>query len=525
MTEEAAPGGAVNAPGGALRAVKNSAFGMVEFAWPIVPSVVVTPLLVSALGVSAFGVLSIMAVAIGFLGLLDLGIGGAAVRAIAQHAERRDLESAARVVGTAVTAYFVIGLFGGTALALAVPFLVTQVLGIPSDLQAAASLAFYVSALGFPVTMAIGAFAAVPKALQRFDLSVRVSVPFATISPVVTLFVVRQGFGLPGIAISSLCMNVTAGVIYFLVSRRLLDGAPIRPGIDGALLRGLASFGGWFLVASFGVAILYQLDKLLIGSFLGIAAVTYYVVPGNLANRIQGFMGAATLVVFPVSAAMSARGDMALLSRLYRDGTRLTFILSAMLGVPMAVFAEPFLRYWMGPEFAQHSWVVMVLLVATYVLLGLAGVAWGLAFGMGRARINAMFALLMGAIDVGLFLVLVGPYQLTGAAVAYLASAVIGVPIVIGYVERNVLGFRGWEYLFQYARVLPAIAVQVVLAIALQLIARNLLLTLVAMALSAAALPILYLLLGLATPGDRALLGQVAARLKPRQGRISSEES
>ena len=516
MAQEVSRIGADNAPGRAVKAAGNAIFGMIEFAWPIVPSLVVTPLLVRGLGESAFGVLSIMAVTMGFLGLLDLGIGGAAIRTIAQQAERGDLDSAGKVLGTAVTTYFLIGLFGGTALALAVPLLVGPILSVPVDLRDAASAAFYVSAAGFPVTMAIGAFAAVPKAMQRFDLSMRVSVVFATIGPLLALAVVSAGLGLPGVAVSTVLLNVAAGTVYFGVSRRLLPGAAIRPGIDVALLRGLAAFGGWFLVASFGVTILYQLDKVLVGSFLGVAAVTYYVVPGNLANRIQGFMGAATLVIFPISAALSARGDTAVLHRLYRDGTRMTFMLSAMLGVPMAVFAEPFLRHWMGPDFAGHSWIVMVLLVGTYVLLGLAGVAWGLAFGLGRARINATFALLMGAIDIGLFLVLVGPYQLTGAAAAYLASAAIGVPMVIGYVERKVLGFRGWDYLIQYARVLPAVAAQVALAIALTLVARSLPLTLVAMALTAAALPILYLLLGLATASDRALLGQMVARFKPR---------
>jgi O-antigen/teichoic acid export membrane protein len=249
---------------------------------------------------------------------------------------------------------------------------------------------------------------------------------------------------------------------------------------------------------------------------LGVAAITYYVVPGNLANRIQGFMGSATLVVFPVSAALSARGDTALLTRLYRDGTRLTFLLAAAIGVPMALFAEPFLRFWMGADFAAHSAVVMVLLVGTYVLLGLAGIAWGVSFGLGRARINAFFALFMGAVDIGLFLVLVGPYQIVGAAAAYLISAAIGVPIVIIYVERKVLQLRGWEWILQYARVIPAVVLQMAAALALHLMAVNLFLTLAAMATTAAALPILYLVLGLATAGDRALVAQMMARLKPR---------
>ena len=182
----------------------------------------------------------------------------------------------------------------------------------------------------------------------------------------------------------------------------------------------------------------------------------------------------------------------------------------------MAVFAGPFLRYWIGSEFAERSTVPMMLLVATYLCLGLTGVVWGLSFGAGKARINAFFSVGMGIADIGLFLLLVGPYQIVGAAAAYLTSAAIGCPVFIYCVERRVMGLSGFEFLRQYLRVVPVVLLQALLAVGLYQVALNLPATLCAMAATAAALPILYLVLGLATAGDRALLGQLTGRLKPR---------
>ena len=159
MAEEAPSVAAAKGPGMALRAVKNSAYAIVEYAWPIALSIIVTPYIVRGLGTSAYGVLSIAAVTLGFFGLLDLGIGGAAIRAFAQHLERDDGEAAAKVLGTVVTAYLLIGAIGATAIALATPVLVSHVLSIPLDLQPAARVTFYVSAVGFPVALIVGAFA------------------------------------------------------------------------------------------------------------------------------------------------------------------------------------------------------------------------------------------------------------------------------------------------------------------------------------------------------------------------------
>jgi O-antigen/teichoic acid export membrane protein len=486
----------------------------VEFGWPIVVALIVTPIVVNGLGPSAFGVLTLLAVTLGLFGLLDLGIGGSAMRAVAQHAERQDLDGAARVMGTVVTAYVGLGILGSAVIALATPFLVSELLSIPDELQPAATLAFYVSAAGFPVSLLVGAFAAVPKAFQRFDLSTRVSLAFSTVAPVATVALVVSGYGLPVIAAASLGVNVVMGIVYYRVARRLLGMRRLPWGVDVALLRDLARFGGWFITASIGVTILYQLDKVLLGSLLSVAAVTYYVVPGGLANRIQGAVGAATQVVFPASSAMFARGDRDALARLYRDGTRMSFLLAAALGVPLAVYADRFLLHWLGPEFAERSSLVMVLLVGTYMLLGLTGVAWGLGFGSGRAKVNALFVLGMAGLDVGLLLVLVGPFEITGAAMAYLISAALGAPALIGYVERNILGLGGGEFLAQYARVLPAVALQVLVAIVLRGLAVGLAPTVALMGATALALPVLYLLLGLATPGDRALLNQLIGRVR-----------
>src|ERR1035437_6216961 len=199
MPEEAPPATAANSPGEAWRAVKNSAYAIVQYAWPIALAILITPYVVRGLGNSAYGVLSIAAVTLGFFGLLDLGIGGAAIRAVAQHLEQGDREGAARVLGTVVTTYLFIGAIGATALVLATPVLVTHVLSIPPDLQPAATVAFYVSAAGFPVTLVVGAFASVPISAQRFDLATKVSIVFSTLSPIVMLIMVAAKFGLTGV--------------------------------------------------------------------------------------------------------------------------------------------------------------------------------------------------------------------------------------------------------------------------------------------------------------------------------------
>ncbi|MHB1340735.1 MAG: oligosaccharide flippase family protein [Coriobacteriia bacterium] len=514
LTIESELSGNSSTPGLAWRTLKNSLWSMLEFGWPILVSLVATPFIVRSLGADAYGVLSIVAVTIGFLGMLDLGIGGAALRAIAQASERGDSDRIGRVLGTVTLFYIVVGLAGAAFLVASTPWLISSVLDVPLSLRAEAETAFYVASFGFLVSLVLGAFSAVPKALQRFDITTKMSIVLGTFSTALVVCALLLGLGLRGVIAAQVAMNVTAGVAYYFAARRLVPGLHVAPSLDRALLRELIAFGGYFLVANLGVQLLYQVDKLLVGGLVSVAAVTFYVVPGNITQKLQQLMGAAAQVIFPVSSALAAKDDRETIGRLYSDATRLIFLLGASISVALIVFARPFLQYWMGGDFAAQSSTVMVLLGLTYLLLGLTGPAWGTALGVGSARTNAIFATGMGVVDVALFLVLTPRFGIIGSAVAYLIVAAVGMPALAWYVERRLVGLSGFRFLKQYIRPLGAAVPAAAAALALRNLAVGVLPTLALMALTFALTPALYFGLRLAEPRDRQMAAMILARIR-----------
>jgi O-antigen/teichoic acid export membrane protein len=335
-----------------------------------------------------------------------------------------------------------------------------------------------------------------------------------TATTALTLILLAMGEGLLAVVVSGLVLNIIAIPVMYMMARRVLPSLRVLPRFSWAVFRELMTFGTAFLLSSMGVVLLYQADKLLLGSILGVAAVTYYVVPGGLAQRIQGLVAAATSIVFPVSSALFESGDHDALRRLYSEGTRLVYILVVMTAVPMAVFADKFLLYWMGAEIARNSALAMVLLVGTYSILGASAIPWGIANGSGRAGINAFFTLAIAAADIGLFLLWIRPYGVAGAAAAYLVSAAIGVPLLTGFLERRVLGLSG----FRGAQIfLPVAAVgllQAVVALPLRFGAVNLWATMGLMILSALTFPMGYWVFGLVQDGDRRLVSLLLQRFK-----------
>jgi len=510
-------------PGLAWRTLKNSFYGMVEFGWPILVALVASPYIVRTLGDDAYGLLSIVGVTLGFFGFLDLGIGGAATRQIAAYYAQEDLEGINTVISTVLVFYLAIGLFGGMTILALTDVMVTKWLSIPIQYVGAARVAFYISAPALTVSLVLGVLGAIPRALQRFDIASKATIVLNTMTTALTLVLLAMGEGLLAVVISGLVLNIVAIPVMFRLARGVLPSLRVVPRFSWKVFRELMTFGTAFLLSSMGVALLYQADKLLLGSMLGVAAVTYYVVPGALAQRIQGLVAAATNIAFPVSSALFESGDYDALRRLYSEGTRLVYILVVMIAVPMAVFADKFLLFWMGAEMARNSGLAMVLLVGTYSILGVSAIPWGIANGSGRASINAAFTLAIAVADIALFVLWVRPYGVVGAAAAYLVSAAVGVPILVWFIERRVVGLSG----FAGVRILLPIAgvglLQVVLALILRVAAVNLWATMGLMVLSALTFPLGYWAFGLVQDGDRRLVSLLLNRIRGASPTASPE--
>lgn len=496
------------------RTVKNSIYSMLEFGWPIIIALFASPFIVHHLGPDAYGVLSIVGITLGVFGFLDLGMGGAAIRQFAERYERGDTDGFNRVLATVMAFYLIIGSVGALLIAVMTNPLVTRLLSIPKSLQSIASFAFYLSALGFMFALVNGMFGSIPKAIQRYDVATKLNVVLGTVNTLTTVGILYLGYGLREVTIGSLVVTVITLPAAFFIAKRLVPTLRVRPHLDVPLLKELSTFGGYFLLSSIGVTLLYQLDKLLIGSFLGVAAVTYYVVPGNLAQKIQGLIGAAAAVAFPVSSALLGTGQRDQLLKLYREGTRMAFILATAIAVPMAVFSHRFLTTWMGAEVAGHSSLVYVLLIATYYLLGVTSVPWNISFGSGRAQVNAIFTFGIAFADIAVFLLLIKPFGIVGAAAAYLLSAVVGVPVLISYIERKVIGLSGLEYVKIWWRIGLVGVLQGILAWLALPLAVNVYATLALMAASAVSFLGIYVLLGFWTEGDKRLLTMVVERFR-----------
>ena len=117
---------------------------------PLAVGLVAIPTLTRYLGEARFGLLALMWTIIGYFSLLDLGLGRATTKFVAEALGAGDAPHARRVAGFTAAGQTALGVLGGLVLAAAGPWLVAHLLRVPAGLRGEAEHAFRWLALSIP---------------------------------------------------------------------------------------------------------------------------------------------------------------------------------------------------------------------------------------------------------------------------------------------------------------------------------------------------------------------------------------
>jgi len=405
----------VTATSATPRALKtNVAINVLGAIIPLFVALVTVPIYVHHIGDARYGVLSIVWVLLGYFGFLDLGLSRAAANALAK---LRDAPQSvrARVLVTALALNIALGIVGSLCLFILGGYFLLHVVALPESLKPEIVQAFpWVVGL-FPLALVSGVGIGALESRERFLLANVLQVAGTSLGQIVPVTL--------AVAVSpSLAVLVPAAVMTRALTLAAIlitvyhDEGPLSILIfDSKQARRLLSYGGWITVSSLISPILVSLDQFVIGSVLGVVAVTHYSVPMSLVLRSQVFAGALSRTLFPRmsnSGPEDARrlASRALMSLAYGYGA---------ICAPAIVVTPAFFRYWIGADFSLVAAPVAEILFFGAWINGLAFIPYGLLQGQGRPSVTGKLHLAEVLPFVGILWSFTSAFGISGAAAAW----------------------------------------------------------------------------------------------------------
>jgi O-antigen/teichoic acid export membrane protein len=148
--------------------VRNTVWNLLGQVLPLAAGILVVPLLVRELNVDRFGLLSLVWIVIGYFGLLDLGIGRALTKLVADKLGAEEMEAIPPLVWTSLLLMLLLGVIGSIIALVFSPWLIYHELKVPVSLQDEALTSFLILAASIPVVTVTSGLRGILEAQQRF---------------------------------------------------------------------------------------------------------------------------------------------------------------------------------------------------------------------------------------------------------------------------------------------------------------------------------------------------------------------
>jgi O-antigen/teichoic acid export membrane protein len=396
---------------------KNTALNIVGRALPLLVGVVAVPVVLKSLGAERFGLLSLAWTIVAYFTTFDFGLDRATTKFVAEALGRGEPERVPSIVWAAVITQSCIGLFAGTLLALATPLLVDHFLRISPHLVSQARLILFLLAAVVPVMIVTDSFQGVLEASQRFGIIQLLRVPNSLSTYLVPMVGALFGWSLATIVLSIVMCRVAVLAGYFCACASLYPGMRRITLPKWVILRPLVAFGGWIAIASSIYPVLTYLDRILIGGFVGVEKLAFYVVPADLVSRLGVFPTSAGETLFPAfsTALVSDRGRI---PQLFRRGVKFMLLIVGPFAAVVFLWAPDILRLWVGDTYAARGAGVARILACGLLINSLAWVPVAMLEASGRADLVAKAEMICFPFYVGLTYLLTRTFGITGAAFA-----------------------------------------------------------------------------------------------------------
>jgi O-antigen/teichoic acid export membrane protein len=405
--------------------IKNTLYNTIGKFWGILVVLFLTPYIVSRLGVERYGIWALITSLVGYIGFLDLGVGGSFARYIAEYYTQKDYSKLNQVINTGFL--FCLGLaFILIPLALFFTEPLLMFLKLDPSTYPEIKSVFFWGVVIFSLSNATFVFESVQTGLQRMEITNIVAVVLTIPYALGFILFLELGYGLKGLMILIGIMWMIQTLINFFIAKKILPQFSFNPFLfKKEMFSELLRFGIKLQISRLSQLISFQVDKLLITYFLSVGMVTFYDLGAKITGSIRKLPLLLASALVPASAEIFAKGDKESLSKLYFRGSKYLFTVSAPLFFFIVVCSEMLVNVWMGPGYDLASSVIRILSVGYFFNL-IMRVASSVALGMGKPEFEMKYGILMSVLNFSLSLILIIKFGFYGVLVGTGFSLTLG---------------------------------------------------------------------------------------------------
>jgi len=382
-----------------------------------------TPFLLTRLGAGRYGLFALVNSFVGLVSNIDGGLGTSASRYFSVHVGSSDREASSRLLFTVSCLMTVVVGVVVLALSLVAP-VITPHLHAPRSLAASALLLVRAFMILLLVASLRGVAQSLIGAHRRWAFLTITGLVSQTSYVAAAALLVAGGYGLVGLIWATALREGLLLVFTVLGVRKMVGIGSMRL-MKWSELKEFLFYSFRVQVAAIAALVNFELDAVIVGAFLPVRYVAYYVVGANFALQLRSLpLNAMGPIAVNLSRTFGRGGYRASLDEfiVFQRLWVRTSAAFALLGASSAYFA---LGRWLGPADRLAGVVAAVLLIGHSVNM-LTGVLSSFTNSVSRPDLEARYGIVGMIVNVGLTVPLTLVLGVLGVAAGTAIGEIVG---------------------------------------------------------------------------------------------------
>ncbi len=391
-----------------------------------------TPFLIASLGEIEYGLYQLMFATIGYVSLLDFGLGGTLTRYILKYKAAGDKAGVDSVTSMGTKIYLFTALLT-IALTLGVASLLDQFYphSLTEENLAYARKLFVIMGASAAISFISHAMHGIETAYERYTITKGMRLLRQIVRVLVLYILLKMGMKAMAIVMVDFCLTLAVAVFDTYYCKYCLHATLWKGKWDNALLKSLMTFSFFVFLQILVTQLNNNMDRIILGRYSTLQMVALYAVAMQIYNLFNSFGGVIPSITLPqisnvVFSGASDREVSATCARL----SRYQFILLALPFGCFILYGREFAEYWLPEYDSTQVWIIAMLISLPQLLEFVENPIFNVmkAKNMQAVRSLLLMAVAIGHIALALFFIRIAP--VFGCAIAACISFVIGNNII-----------------------------------------------------------------------------------------------
>jgi len=409
-----------------VRIVRNSIANLLRGVISLPIGLLITPFIIAKIGTIAFGTWALANAFVSYANLLDLGISSALVRFVAQYKVKGDDDQINILLNTAFGIYAIMGVVAFCLLIAGKGWIIANFFHVEGEMKSDVSFVLVGCLLIFTANLAFSVFASLLDGLQRMDLTNTAAIAGVIINAIGTFIALNLGCGLRGLVIVSGAVGLVTIGLNMIMSRRVFKALTLNPLLfHPSYVKTLLGFSLQVQVPGLASLVHNQLDKIILGYFLGLHYVAYYEVASRVITYLRIIPLQIISPIMPAASELHADRNSKKVQALYYRSLKYMTVVIAPLFAFVAVFSYPLIAIWLGPGYELGAFATRYLAVANLASIMLTSPSFLITVGVGRPRYGVYSAVVGILLNVTLSVILTANIGFRGAVLGTSLSLIL----------------------------------------------------------------------------------------------------